>query len=217
MIPVVQDTSAIYLEINCLTTVSNKVSFFSWCKEISLEVNADKTKYMVISHHQNAGWKHSIKIDNSSFERVEEFKYYGKTLTYQNFIQEESKSRLKSGNTCYHSVENLLSSSLLSENLKILIYRTIILSVVLYGCATLSLILRDRRRLQVFENRMLRKVSGLKRDEVSGEWRKLHNEFNDLYSSPNTVWVIKSSMRWAEHVAWGRGEVYRNFVRKPEG
>jgi len=83
-----------------------------------------------------------MKIDNSSFERVEEFKYLGTTLTNQNSIQEEIKSRLKSGIACYHSVQNRLSSSLLSKNLKIEIYRTIILSVVLYGCETWSLTVR---------------------------------------------------------------------------
>jgi hypothetical protein len=81
-------------------------------KDIGLEVNADKTKYMVMSRDQNAGQSHSMKIDNSSFEMVEDFKYLGTTLTNQNSIQEEIKSRLKSGNACYHSVQNLLSSSL---------------------------------------------------------------------------------------------------------
>jgi hypothetical protein len=77
---------------------------------------------------------HSVKIDNSSIERVEVFRYLGTTLTDQNSIQEEIRSRLKLGNAYYHSVQNLLSSMLLSKNLKIKIYRTIILPVVLYGC-----------------------------------------------------------------------------------
>ena len=96
-------------------------------------------------------------------------------------LQEEIKSRLKLGNACYHSVQNLLSSRLLSKNLKVKIYRTIILPVVLYGCETWSLTFREESRLMVFENRVLRKVFGTKRDEVTGEWRKLHNEeLNDL-------------------------------------
>ena len=105
---------------------------------------------------------------------VEEFKYLGTNLTNQNSIQEEIKSRLKSGNACYHSVQNLLSSNLLSKNLKNKVYTTIILPVVLYGCETWSLTLREERRLRVFENRVLRRVFGHKRDEVTREWRKLH-------------------------------------------
>ena len=80
-------------------------------KEIGLEVNADKTKYMVMSRDRNAGRGYSVKTDNTSIERVEEFKYLGTTLTHQNSIQEEIKSRLKLGNACYHLVQNILSSS----------------------------------------------------------------------------------------------------------
>ena len=93
----------------------------------------------------------------------------GTTLTNKNSIQEEIKSRLKVGNACYYSVQKLLSSSLLSKKLKIKLYRTIILPVVLYGCETWSLTLREKRRLRVFENRVLRRVFGPKRDEVTGE------------------------------------------------
>ena len=161
-------------------------------KDIGLEGNADKTKYMVMSRDQNAGRIHSIKNDNSAFEMVEEFKCLGTTLTNQNSIQEEIKSRLKSGNTCYHSVQDLLSSSLLSKNLKIKIYRTIILLLVLYGCETWSLTLREERSLRVFENRLLRRITGLKRDEVTEKRSKLHNEeLINLYSSPSIVRVIK--------------------------
>jgi len=162
-------------------------------REIGLEVSADKPKYMVMSRDQNAGRNHSVRIDNSTFERVEEFKYLETTLTNQNSILEEIKSRLRSGNACYHSVQNLLSSRLLSKNLTIKIYRTIILPVVLYGCETWSLTLREERKLRVFENMMLRRTFGPRRDEVMGEWRRLHNkELNDLYSSRNIVQVIKS-------------------------
>jgi hypothetical protein len=98
--------------------------------------------------------------------------------------------------------------------LKIKIYRSIILLVVLYGCETWSLTLREERRLRMFENRVLRRVFGPKRDEVTGEWRKLHNGmFSDLYPLPNIVRVVKSRrMTWAEHVGrMGRGEVCTGF------
>jgi hypothetical protein len=87
-------------------------------KETGLEVNADKSKYMVMSRDWNAGQSHGVKIDNSSIERVEQFKYLGVTLTDQNSIQEEIKSIMKLGNACYHSVQNLVSSSVLPKNLK---------------------------------------------------------------------------------------------------
>ena len=102
---------------------------------------------------------------------MEEFKYLGTTLTNQNSIAEKIKSRLKSGNACYHSVQNLLSSRLLSKNLKNKINRTIILPVVLCGCETWSLTLWEERKLRVFENMVLRRIFGPRRDEVMGEWR----------------------------------------------
>jgi hypothetical protein len=121
----------------------------------------------------------------------------GMTITNQNLIQEEINMRLNLGNACYHSVQNILSSTLLSKNIKIRI-----LPVDLYGCEIWSLTLREEHRLRVFENRVLRRIFGPKRNEVTGGWRKLHNEeLYNLYSSPSIMRMIKSRrMRWTGHV-----------------
>jgi hypothetical protein len=132
---------------------------------------------------------------------VATFKYLGRTLTNQIAIHDEIESRLNSGNPYYYSVQNLLSSHLISKNLKIKIYRSVTLPVVLYGCETWSLTMREEQGLGVFENRVLRRIFGPKREE-DGSWKKLHNdELHNLYSSPNIVRVIKSrKMRWEGHV-----------------
>jgi hypothetical protein len=132
-------------------------------KENGLAVNADKTKYLMINRDQNAVQSHNMDIVNSSFERVEQFKFLGTALVNQNSIKEETKIRLKSGNACCCLVCNLLSSSLLSKNIKIEIYKTIILPV-LYGCDTWSLTLREECMLRVSENRVLKRIFGPKRE-----------------------------------------------------
>jgi hypothetical protein len=153
---------------------------------------------MLVSRCQKAGQRQSIKIANRSFEDVARFKYLGTMLTDQNYICEEIKSRLNMGNACYHSVQSLLPSCLLSRNVKVKICKTIIVPVVLCGCETWSLTLREEHRLRVFENRFLRRIFRPKRDGVTGEWRKLHiEEHHNLYSSPDSIRQIKSRrMRW---------------------
>jgi hypothetical protein len=131
------------------------------------------------------------------------------TLTNKNDIHDESKSRLNMGNDYCHSVQNLLFSHLISKNLKIKIYKTVILPIVLDGHTTWSLTLREEHKVRVFDNRVLRKIFGPKREE-DRLWRKFHNgELHSLYSSLNIVRVIKSRrMKWAGHVACmeeGRG------------
>jgi hypothetical protein len=132
-------------------------------------------------------------------------------------IQEEIKRRLNSGNACYHSVQNLLSSHLLSKNVKFRIYKTLILPVVLYGCKTWSLTVREEHKLRVFENRVLRRIFGPKRNGVTEGWRKLHNEeLHNLYCLPSIIRIIKSRMRWAGRVArlGEKRNVYRLLVGK---
>jgi len=100
------------------TLQENAEALVAATRESGLEVSADKAKYVVIYRDQNAGQNHRLRIDNSAFERVEEFKYFGTTLTIQNYIREEIKRRLKSGNACYHSVQNRLSSRFAVQEIK---------------------------------------------------------------------------------------------------
>jgi hypothetical protein len=161
-----------------------------------------------MSRHQKSEQYHDVRVANESFENVAKFKYLEMTLTNQNDIHDKIKSRLNSGNACYHSVQNLLSSCLIIKTLNIKIYKTVILPVVLYGCKTWSLTLREEHRLRVFENSVLRRISGPKREE-DGSWRKLHNDdLHSLYSSLNIVRVIKSRrIKWVGHVTcYGGGE-----------
>jgi hypothetical protein len=121
---------------NIDTINKNTQTLIDASKEVGLEVNVEKTKYMLVSWDQNAGQNREIKIGNRTFENVSQIKYVGTTGTDKNLIQEEIKRKLNSGNACYHSVQNLLSSRMLSKTVKVRIYKAIILPVVLYGCET---------------------------------------------------------------------------------
>ena len=144
---------------------------------------------------------------------MEKFRYLGVTVTNTNDIRKEINRRINMGNANYYSLEKILSSHLLSKKLEVNTYKTIILPIVLYGCETWSLTLREEHRLKVFENKVLRKIFGAKRDKITGEWRKLHNtELHALYSSPNIITSLKSTrLRWAGHVA--RMEQFRKAYR----
>jgi hypothetical protein len=143
--------------------------------EFVLKLNYKKTKYMVMSRDQHAVKKITyiyIYMGNKSFERVEHFKYSGTSRTNQNSFHEEIKCRLQSGNACYYSVQNLLSSSLPSKNIKVKIYRTILLSFVSYGCESWLPKVIEEHKLRVFRNRVIRKIFGPTMDMVMGEWER---------------------------------------------
>jgi hypothetical protein len=149
------------------TIKENTETLLGASRDTGLEINAMKKKYMIISRHPNSGQDQNIRIANESFENLVKFKYLGTTLSDQNDIHYEIKSRLNSGNACYHLV-----------------------LFVLYGCETWSLTLREEYRLRIFENRVLRRIFEPKREE-DGSWRKMHNdELHILYSSPNIVIVV---------------------------
>ena len=190
-------------------------------RELGLEVNVNKTKYMVTRRNASCNANGQLMTNEGNFEEVAEFKYLGALITNRNEIQKEIKHRLNSGNACYYALQRLLSSRLLSKNIKLKIYKTVILPVILYGCETWTLTLREEKRLRVFENKVLRKIFGPKRDEETGEWRRLHNtELKDLYGKPDIIRKIKSHrLQWAGHVArMGNERGVRKILEgKPEG
>jgi hypothetical protein len=138
---------------------------------------------MLLSRHQDAGQNPDIKIANKSFENVSQFKYLGTTVTNKNLFHEEIKRRLSSGNAYCHSVQSQKSKN---ENIHDKNF-----ACVLYVCETWSLTLWDEHTLRVLENKVLRKIYGPKWDELTGGWRKLHNEeLCSLYSSPSIIRII---------------------------
>jgi hypothetical protein len=132
------------------TVKENSETILQASRDIGLEINAEKTKYMIMSRHPNSGQNQNIRTANESFEKVTKFKYFGTTLTNQNDIHNEIKSRLKSGNSCYRSVQNTLFSRLISKNPKIKIYKAVILLAAPHGCETWSLALREEHGLRHF-------------------------------------------------------------------
>jgi hypothetical protein len=148
-----------FLGCSINTIKENTDTVLEASRDVRLVINAEKTKYIIVSSHPKSGQNQNIKIENESFKNGTEFKYLGMTLTNQNDIHYETKSVLNSGNACSHSVQNLLSSQLIP--------------IILYGCETWSLMLREEHR--VFENRVLRRIFRPEREE-NGSWRKLHND-----------------------------------------
>jgi len=188
------------------------------CDEIGLQVNIEKTKYMISRNTGNNGNRY-ILIKNEIIEKVNKFKYLRAYVTIKNEVTEEIKSRLVSANACFfYSVQKLLTSRLISRKLKLKIYITVILPVILYGY---KIGVADEHKLRVFENKVLRKIYVPKRDEMTGEWRRLHKEkLHGLYDSPDVVRIMKSRrLRWADHVArmGEKRRLYSILVGKPEG
>jgi hypothetical protein len=183
---------------NISTIKRNTEALIEASMEVGLEVNIQKTKCMVMSRHQSVGQIYNLLIANKSLKM-----WQSSRIKNQNCIHEKIKRRLNMGNASYHIVQSVVCFRFLSENSKFKICKTVILPVILYGCETRSLTLRDEYRFRVFENRVMSRTFGRKRKEVARGCRRLYNEeLHNLYASSNIILVIKSRrMRWSEHVA----------------
>jgi hypothetical protein len=155
----------VYTDVNLFgdstnTIKKNTKTLLESIRDVGLEINAQKTKYLIMFRHPNSGQNQNIRKANESLENVVKFECLDITLTNQNDIHDEIKIRLNSGNACYQSAQNLLSFLLISNSLKIKVYGTVIFLVVLYGCESLSLTLREEHKLRIFENSVLRRIFG---------------------------------------------------------
>jgi hypothetical protein len=144
---------------NIDTVKKNMETVIDDSKEFCLEINVDKTEYMMLSRLQNVGQNRRKTNSKQMIRKCVTVQIFGATVTNPNLIQEEIKRRLNSGNACYHSVQNILSSRLLSKSVKIRIYKTTNMPVVLYGCETWSLTLREKHRLRVGTVNLLSQLS----------------------------------------------------------
>jgi len=128
------------------------------CDKIGLQVNIDNTKYMIINQDTGNEGDKNIRISYEVIEKGNKFTYLGTYVTSKTEVAEKIKSRLVSGNACFYSVQKFLTSQLISRKLKMKIYRTVILPVLLYGCESWSTTLADEHKLRVFENKVLTKI-----------------------------------------------------------
>jgi hypothetical protein len=158
---------------------------------------------MLRSRHKDVGQSHDIKTANRSCDNVATFKYMGTAVTNQNSIREQIKCRLNSGNSCYLSVQNLLTSRLLYKNVNIKIYKTNILPVVLYWCETWPLTSREEHRLKIFVSRVPR-IFQTKRHTIVWVWRKLHNEEVTTLISGTPCQI---QLEWSSQGRWDAGNV----------
>jgi hypothetical protein len=163
---------------------------------------------MIMSHYLKSGQNQNIRIANESFENVSKFRYLGMMLENQNDIHDEIKSRLNSGNACYYSVQNLLSSHLILKNLKFKIYKTVILPFVLYGCKTCCLTLREEYRLRVLRRGCW--------EHLDLKGRKMDHGENCIMMNFTAI-LYRILLRWLNQGRWGGQDMCHVWERHLQG
>ncbi|KAL4084379.1 hypothetical protein QTP88_028202 [Uroleucon formosanum] len=190
-------------------------------KRVGLEINAEKTEYMVVQRHEQIGCRNEVlEVENYKFKRVQQFKYLGTLITQPNEIGTKIKARIQAANKCYFDLTKLLKSRVISKNLKSQIYQTLIKPVVTYGSETWSMRKKDENALLVFERKVLRKIYGPCIDEPTGEWRiRKNKELQDLYQRPSIKEdITKRRLKWAGH-SWKKTGSFIKIVQEnaPKG
>ena len=195
--------------------------FENGAKEVGLEVNEDKTKYMVATKNPRPRVRQNVTINEYNFEVVKEFKYLRTIITSENKYEKDVAARIIAGNRAYYSLRTLLKSKILSRPAKIRVYKTIIRPTITYGSETWTLNQRETTKLLVLERKILRTIYGPCREETTGEWRRRHNdELQTIYGDENIVRYIKANrIRWAGHVLRSSDERLLNatFWERPDG
>ena len=188
-------------------------------KQVGLEINQQKTKIMKVTRHDKI--LGNIRCGNMELEAVDSFKCLGSTVTTENRVEEEVKLRIASAARCSWSMSKVLNSSILSRRTRLKAYRTIIRPILTYGCETWRLTKDLERKLEVFENGILRRICGPVWDIELGQWRRRHNrELREMTSMPLIISIIMAQrLRWAGHVARAEEDRLISLVttRQPEG
>jgi hypothetical protein len=173
-----------------------------------------KSEYMIISRKN---WMdHVLEVDHFKFKRVNSFKYLGSIVTEKNDITKEVAARIQAGNRTYYGLEKLLSSKSLSRKLKGRLYTSLIRSVILYGSETWALRKSDENQFLILERKILRKIFGPIKDNITGEWRRRKNiELQEIFNEKNIVETIKKKrLRWAGHAMRSQNSLLRMVLEQ---